>query len=139
MFIRPALGFFALSACALLSSPSRADDTAPAPQCALDQHRVVAVEPYRVETRIGYGYVTELRGAQLYIQAEPGLTPEWLRLVLGRELAGAANSAGGACAVFGDDVHVEVVSAGPGMWVQVIARDARSGEDVLGRARRLVR
>jgi len=79
-----------------------------------------------------------LRGAQIYIQAEPGLTAEWLQLTLERHLAAMKGSAAMPnCALGVGHVRVEVVSAGPGFWVRLIGQDKRTAEEVLRRAKLL--
>src|SRR5215471_1895666 len=108
MITRSFISILAVSVCSLLPATSLAEAPASA-ACALEQHRIVAVEPYWVDARVGYGYVSELRGAQVYVQAEPGLTAEWLQLLVRRDLAGAESRR--ACASFDGDVGVQVVSA----------------------------
>jgi|SRR5215471_1153308 len=133
MLTRSIVALLTFSVCSALPAISTAEGTPP--QCTLAERRVLAVEPYRIDTRVGYGDVYETRGAQLYIQAEPGLTAAWLQLVLRRDLAAAGAS---SCALLSGDTRIEVVSVGPGYWVQLIASDAKSGEALLGRARQLL-
>ena len=110
----------------------------PAP-CILREHRITSVTPYRVEAHQGRVAVRELRGATVSVQAEPGLTAEWLQLTLGRHLA-AMQAMGGMkdCAFDIKDVQVEVSSSGAGFSVNLIARDSSQAEEVLRRARLLV-
>jgi len=110
------------------------------PPCILSEHTILSVVPYKVEQHIGKNVIQLVRGAQLYLQAEPGLTPEWLQLNFERHLAvmkGPATMPD--CAFALDKVRVDVTSAGSGFWVRLVAPDTASGEEVLRRAQLLVR
>ena len=83
--------------------------------------------------------VRELRGATVFVQAEPGLTPEWLQLTLSRrvaEMQRAGNIKG--CAFGVNDIQVKVTSTGIDFGVYLIARDPRKAQEVLRLARLLV-
>jgi hypothetical protein len=121
------------TATALADTPSQA---MPA-RCALSQYTIVAVEPYEIDVRPGRGTVTELRGAQLYVPAQPGLTAEWLQLTLQREFAKGNGNGANACS-FNNNLRIEVISGGSGFWVRLIAPDAKEGAKVLERARELL-
>ena len=140
MFNRKILASFILAATTLAPMASYAAPAAakPAP-CILREHRITAVSPYRVEGHQGRVVVQELRGATVFVQAEPGLTAEWLQLTLGRHLA-AMQGMGGMkdCAFDVNDVQVRVGSTGAGYSVNLIARDPSKAEEVLRRARLLV-
>lgn len=107
--------------------------------CILREHRITAVTPYRVEARQGRVVIQELRGATVSVQAEPGLTAEWLQLTLGRHLA-EMHAMGGMkdCAFDVNDVQVKVSSSGAGFSVNLIARDAEKAPEVLHRAQLLL-
>src|SRR4051794_11356838 len=60
---------------------------AEAAPCILRAHRVPSVPPYRLREHVGRGTTSRLDGAQVFVQAEPGLTPEWLELQLARHIA----------------------------------------------------
>jgi hypothetical protein len=110
----------------------------PAP-CILREHRITAVAPYRIETHQGRVAVQELRGATVFVQAEPGLTAEWLQLTLSRHLAEMQGPSDMKdCAFDVNDVQVRVASSGAGFSVNLIARDSNKAEEVLRRARLLV-
>jgi hypothetical protein len=102
--------------------------------CSLAGHRVLAMAPYRVTKHVGIGLVEQTRGAQFFVQAEPGLTQEWLELTARRELG--ATETIGLCSLQQGDTHlnVSVVSAGPGFWVRFAAEDERAGEKVMKQA-----
>jgi hypothetical protein len=136
MRIRTLLAAAALSAATLVPTLSQAAPKG-AP-CILDEHRIVSVEPYQVDEHYGRFTSPQVRGAQIYVQAAPNLTAEWLQLMLTRHLSemnGAAAMPN--CAFDVKDVRVDVTSAGPGFWVRLIAPDTKSGEEVLRRARLL--
>jgi hypothetical protein len=114
------------------ASPSR-------PPCILDEHHVVSVAPYQIEERSGHNTFQRVRGAQVFIAAEPGLTAEWLQLNLQRHVTAMQGPAAMPdCAFDLSNVRVEVTSAGSGFWVRLIAPDTKSGEEVLRRAQLLV-
>jgi len=140
MFNRKVLAAFVVAGTTLAPMASYAAPVVakPAP-CLLREHRITAVTPYRVEGHQGRVAVQELRGATVSVQAEPGLTAEWLQLTLGRHLA-AMQGTGGMkdCAFDVNDVHVKVSSSGAGFSVNLIARDSSKAEEVLRRARLLV-
>ncbi len=76
--------------------------------CILLDHKVTAVAPYQVEVRQGHTTHSQLQGAQVFVQAEPGLTAEWLGLTLTRHLAEMRKSPSMKdCAFTVDDVRVE--------------------------------
>lgn len=113
--------------------------TPPSQDCLLRDHRITSVTPYRVEERIGKNSVQRLRGAVVFVQAEPGLTAEWLQLKLARHIAQMRSPAAMPdCAFDVDDVAVRVESGGTGFRVRIIARDTDNAEEVLRRARLLL-
>jgi hypothetical protein len=108
--------------------------------CILSEHKIVSVAPYQVEEHIGRNVVKRVHGAQVYLQAEPGLTPEWLQLNFERHFAMMKGSNTMPDCAFGlEGVRVEVVSAGSGFWVRLIAPNATTGEEVLRRVQLLVK
>ncbi|MET0793806.1 MAG: hypothetical protein ABW061_19965 [Polyangiaceae bacterium] len=140
MFNRKVLTALILAGTTLAPMASYAAPAAakPAP-CVLREHRITGVTQYRVQAHQGRVAVQELRGATVFVQAEPGLTAEWLQLTLGRHLA-AMQTMGGMkdCAFDVNDVQVKVTSSGAGFAVNLMARDPSKAEEVLRRARLLV-
>jgi hypothetical protein len=137
MRVRTFLAAVAVSAATLVPTLSHA--AAAGPPCILDEHRVVSVQPYEVDQHYGRFISPQVRGAQIYVQAEPGLTAEWLQLTLERhltEMKGPATMPD--CAFDMNDVRIEVTPAGPGFSVRLIAPDTKSGQEVLRRAQLLV-
>jgi hypothetical protein len=137
MFNKKFLAAVVLAGAALTPVASFAANPESAP-CILREHRITAVTPYRVQQHVGRGVTTRLAGAQVFVQAEPGLTPEWLELQLGRHIA-AMNGSDSMknCALDVKDVSVKVDSAGTGFAVKIMARDPSKAEEVLRRARLL--
>ena len=141
MFNRKVVAAFVLAGSTLAPLASYAAPAAAAkPEpCILREHRITAVTPYRVEGRQGRVVVQELRGATVSVQAEPGLTAEWLQLTLGRHLAEMQGSAGMKdCAFDVKDVQVKVTSSGAGFSVNLIARHAVNAPEILRRAQLLL-
>jgi hypothetical protein len=140
MFNRKILAAFILAGTTLAPMASYAAPVAakPAP-CILREHRITGVVPYRVEAHQGRVAVQELRGATVLVQAEPGLTAEWLQLTLSQHLAEMQGMRGMKdCAFDVNDVNVKVTSSGAGFSVHLIARDAAKAPEVLRRAQLLL-
>jgi hypothetical protein len=111
-----------------------------APSCVLSEHKIISVAPYKVDEHIGKNVVQRVRGALVYYNAEPGLTPEWLQLNFERHLAAMKGPATMTdCAFDLDKVRVDVTSAGAGYWVRLAAPNAVTGEEVLRRVQLLVK
>ncbi len=108
------------------------------PPCVLDEYQVSAVKPYKVTEQFGRGKYDRLRGAQIFIAAERGLTSEWLQRKLQQHLRQMQSADMKDCAFDVNSVRVEVDSAGNGFWVKLIAKDSARAEEVLRRARLLV-
>jgi hypothetical protein len=125
---------------ATLLVPVFASAAAPAKDpCVLLTHRVTAVTPYQVVERQGRGSSTRLAGAQVFVQAEPGLTAEWLQLTIERHLAQMQDKQMGDCALDLAGVRVQVDSAGPGFAVKILAKSPSQAKEVLRRAELLQR
>ena len=137
MFIRKIVTSLALVAATAAPALAHATPNA-GPPCILRDHTVVSVTPYKEDVRFGRNVYPQLRGAQVYIQAEPGLTAEWLQLTLQRHLAEMKGPAAMPdCAFDLDNVRVDVLPSGAGFWVRLIAPDTKTGEEVLRRAQLL--
>jgi hypothetical protein len=107
--------------------------------CVLKDFTITSVRPYQVQQKAG-GHVImgpRLLGAEIYVQAQPGLTAEWLQLTLDRGIAGARRMAGSDCPLAVENVRAEVLSAGPGFTVRLIGRDSKAGQEILSRSRLL--
>lgn len=128
-----------IAARATVAAPNAAASR-PAAPCELRQYKISSVTPYRIQKSAGgHIIVDRLAGAELFVQAEPGLTAEWLWASLARDAAAMRGSVAMGDCVFGvDKLQVEVASAGPGFRIRLIAPDAQAGQEVLRRAQLLV-
>src|SRR4051812_39762895 len=101
--------------------------------CVLTEHRVTNVQPLRIIERYGRGSSERLAGAQVLVQAEPGLTAEWLQLTIQRHIAQMSASKMANCPLDAKDVRVTVQSAGPGFAVQITGKNAAQAKEILRR------
>ena len=102
--------------------------------CSLASHRVTQVKPLYVVERQGNFAANKLRGAVMYVQAEPGLTREWLGLAVNRHVAAMATSPMEGCPFAVGDVKVNIGSSGTGFVVTIAARNSAQGAELLKRA-----
>ena len=121
------------AAAATVGSTSRVD-SGPA-KCALKTYTVKAVGPQFADVQQGRVTTRRLAGAVVYVQAQPGLTAEWLTLSLQRHLSAMQARTMKDCPLA--DVRIGVGSAGAGSAIQLTAKDPKSAEEVLRRARLL--
>jgi hypothetical protein len=105
-------------------------------RCVFDQYAPLSVSPFEQDEDFGLGTYTRLRGAQVYVGAQPGLTAEWLALSVQRELAKL--DANTQCRPSVRGVQVQVASAGGGFWVMLSTKDDRSAQALLDWARGIV-
>ncbi|MEI9939195.1 MAG: hypothetical protein WDO69_18395 [Pseudomonadota bacterium] len=127
-----ALGLIAGPAAAAQASSTNPAQSGPA-HCALRTYTVTGVAPQFVDVQQGRATTRRLTGAVVYVQAQAGLTAEWLTLSLQRHLSTMqARTAMKDCPLA--DVRVSVGSAGAGFAIQLTAKDAKSAEEVLRRA-----
>jgi len=100
-------------------------------------HEVTRVEPY-LEARGSEGYVdTVLVGAQVFVLAERGLTGEWLYRELAQRVAARRSDV--RCPLDIPGVRISIQSGGPGFWVNISSSSETAGQQVLERARKLMR
>jgi hypothetical protein len=97
--------------------------------CELDRYAPVAVRPHYEN----YGSITEgavpatqLRGAEVFVPARPGLTAEWLWHELGARPGDARSCATGVAGA-----EISVTSGGPGFVVTIRGGDEDSGRQIL--------
>jgi len=108
------------------------------PACALKGFTVTSVAPQFEDVRQGRVTTQRLAGATVYVLAQPGLTREWLRLSVERHLSSMQSGSPMKDCPFGaKDIRIAVESAGTGFAVHVSAKDAKTAEEVLRRARLL--
>ncbi len=124
-----------LSVTSVLPGLALAAAPTPAPAtCILKGHRVTGVRALHVLERNGRGTNQRLAGAEVFLQAEPGLTAEWLQLTIQRHIAEMSTADMGNCPLDMNEVRVSVVSAGPGFGVQLRAKNATQAQELLRRA-----
>jgi hypothetical protein len=130
--------FAAITLALSLLGPSLALAAEPArSRCAFEGYEVRSVAPYREPERLGKGTIERLRGAEIQVQAQPGLTAEWLQLSVQRHLEAMRSVDMKDCALDAGVARVSVRSAGTGFTLRLVANDTRSAEEVLRLARRL--
>lgn len=126
-----------LSASAFVATPTYAGSQATTSPCILHQHRVASVKPYLMTESLYNGRMTRqaLRGAELFVPAEPGLTSEWLQLTIARHINEMRAAPGMPnCPLSVADVTVQVESAGTGFTVRLLAPSGAKAQEVLRRA-----
>jgi hypothetical protein len=139
MFARKLIAISALALTTIAPTLAFAASPEAAP-CILRDHRITAVKPYTVTESAGRASVQRLRGAEVFVQAEQGLTAEWLQLTLTRHLTQMHGPAGMRdCAFDVNDVTVRVDSAGTGFAVKLVAKKSGDAPEVLRRAQLLLR
>lgn len=100
--------------------------------CALSRFRVTKVTPLMVEEYVGRGSV--LRGANMFVRAQPGLTAEWLERQMKLHLASMRSAEMRDCPLDMAKLRVRVESGGAGFWIRLIAPNTQAGKEVLRRA-----
>ncbi len=133
MFSKNLAAVAAFGALLGLASVSHADTSRTVATCVLAQHKVLSVVPYNTSRMTGRAAIQVLSGASVYIQAEPGLTAEFLRLQIMQRTPGTKQ-----CVLDVSGVDVRVESSGAGFWVNLVARDDANAQEILRRAKRLV-
>ena len=133
-FVRAVVVLLALGVptTALAEAPSTTKST----PCAFHAHRVTKVTPYRAQLFVGRG--TVLRGANLFVPAERGLTAEWLERELLSHLAAMSSKDMQDCPLDVAKIQVNVQSGGAGFWVRLTAPDTATAREVLRRAELLL-
>jgi hypothetical protein len=105
--------------------------------CILKQHRVTAVQPLNAPQTYGRSSTMQLVGARVLVEAEQGLTAEWLQLSIQRHMVQMGSSGMKNCALDAKDVRVSVKSAGVGFAIEITGKDATQAQEILRRAKLL--
>jgi hypothetical protein len=139
MSIRNLLSAAALTASAVLSSsaPAWAAPDVHAHWCALASFQITQVASLYTDEHINQTIYRRFAGAQVFLPAQPGLTPEWIRTSIARHQTSAQTSY--ECPLDIKGATVSVASGGTGFWVQISAKDPDVAKEILSRAKRLVR
>jgi hypothetical protein len=120
-----------------------AADQSPGPQQTQESrgtvmgYRVFSITPYWVQDTNGKR-ARHLTGAEIRIEAQPGMTAEYLRVELEHHLSSAGPAKAALEPVFGvDGSTVEVRSIGDGFVFRITAPDTERGAEIVRRARLL--
>jgi len=107
--------------------------------CMLAAFQVTQVSSLYVSIPTTAGSAQRFVGAQLFVPAQPGLTPEWIRANLARHLTEQSAHSEHSCPLDVPGVTTNVVSGGTGFWIQISSGDAATAKEILNRARQTVR
>ena len=126
----------ALTMAGPLGATAQADQTpahqeAPQSPCTVMGHRVLSITPRWVMDTDGKR-TRHLTGADIRIEAEPGMTAEYLTVELRRALSSGTESPGCVFAVPASTV--QVVSTGDGFVFHVTAMDTKTAGEIVRRA-----
>ena len=121
----------ALSVAAVLSGRT---GMAAANLCGLGgRYLVRSVAPYETSEAPGHTSTTQLRGAELIVPVQRGLTREWLQRLVTFQLAA------GECDFGVPDASVSVLPSGDAFSVRIAGRDEDAGAQILRHAQRMRR
>jgi hypothetical protein len=121
----------ALAATAVLS---RGAGAAQANLCGLGgRYSVRSVAPYETLDEAGSTSFAQLRGAELIVPAQRGLTREWLQRLVSYQLAA------GECDFGVPDATVSVLPSGSAFSVRIAGRDEKAGAQILRHAQQLLK
>ena len=140
---RNVAGILVLMAAAFAGTSASADvgpsgRTGPKNDCALRGYHVTSVRPYVREVNNGKRVVSrDLRGAEFYVEARPGISSEWLMMMLLDHIDRMGSGPLAACPAAVPGTEVDVTSSGPGFLVRLTAPDERRASEVLDLARTL--
>lgn len=106
------------------------------PNCPLQEHHIMSVKPYYTPERVRKGVASlRLRGVELFVEAEPGLTAEWLQLTLERYIAELRHyTAARDCVLAVESVSVRVGSGGNGFRLWITALNVQNAKEILRRS-----
>jgi uncharacterized membrane protein len=107
---------------------------AEAERCDLGtKYRVSAAVAYHRNENLAFIASSPFRGAQLRVEAAPGLTQEWLQSRIETQIAS------GVCAFGVPNVKVDVASDGDHFSVQISGSNDRAAQEILRHAQQLVK
>ncbi len=136
MRILPVLFMIACSTSARAPQSAR---TGPPIPCELRDYTITSVDAYIERDGNAKIGVNRLRGAELFVEARPSLTAEWLHLQLARHIEAARHATPTAdCPLDVDDPTIAVQSSGPGFVVRIRADNEDDANEILQRSKALV-
>jgi hypothetical protein len=128
----------ALIAAFALPHASRAESTSDSARCFLDPQSVYTVKPYYGPPKIRRNSLEPLRGAEVQLVPEVGLSSEMLAARLKRLLRASERGGLPGCLLDVGHVHIGSNPRGDAESVMLIARDPGDAQQVLRRAQWLV-
>lgn len=120
------------------AAPPRPARTEPPLACELRDYTITSVRAYVERAPTSKVGLTRPRGAELFVQAQPSLTAEWLQLQLDRHVEAERRAAPTPdCPLDVDAPTVTVQSSGPGYIVRIRADNEDDAGEILRRAQTL--
>lgn len=138
MSIHQRTSTFALVAALALPHLARAESTSDSARCFLDPQSVFTVKPYYGPPKIRRNSLEPLRGAEVRLVPEVGLSSEMLAARLKRVLRASQRGGRPGCLLDVGHVHIGSNPMGDAESVTLIARDPGDAQQVLRRAQLLV-
>ena len=124
-------GFLFMGAAASVNAqPQPQADPQPGVCNLTSTYPVVSVNPYTATHQGGFPMLTQTRGAVLHVQAQPGLTSEWLQRSV------EASVASGDCG-FARDTRVSVNPAGDGLDIVLSNPNENAARRIVNQAQQL--
>ena len=130
MFVRTLVAAVVVSLAAALSGAAHAAEPV---RCSLgDKYPIRSVGPFVTFEDAGYTSYNELRGAEVIVPAQPGLTREWLQRVVSYQVAE------GICDFGARNVAVTVLPSGAAFSVRIAGTNQQAAQEILRHAQQLV-
>ena len=124
------------TALAFAAAAPRASADRGSSACVLQQYTIGAVAPHLEDRHVGGATTRRVRGAEIFVIAERGLTAEWLRAQIDH-YRGAHHKESPDCVLDLRGADVSVAPRGPGFTVTVRSADDGTAKEILRRARAL--
>lgn len=103
----------------------------------LRAEEIEVVRPAMGERRLIKEWVPEIRGAELVVRAEPGMTKQWVaRLVRCHMASQGSHSRDDDSPFFIDEATVSFAEEETGFVIRIVGRNRQEGEDIFRRAQR---
>jgi hypothetical protein len=130
MYVRTFVAMVVVSLAAALPGAAHAAEPV---RCSLgDKYPIRSVGPFVTMENAGYTSYNELRGAEVIVPAQPGLTREWLQRVVSYQVAE------GVCDFGERNVAVSVLPAGAAFSVRISGTNQQAAQEILRHAQQLV-
>lgn len=123
-----------LSAAQLCANVPEAEQIHPS---FLTAEEIEIVRPAMGERRLIKEWVPEIRGAELVVRAEPGMTKQWVARLVRCHMASQTNRLRDDESPFVvDEPMVSFAEEETGFVIRIVGRNRQEGEDILRRAQR---